>query len=98
MYALVAYFCSYNIILFGLVGAEADVTPQVSRWQIEDDDIYLLCSDGVSNELSDDAMKTILEQHGPSEAAWRIINDALLAGGRDNATAVVIKVTGFTRP
>ena len=88
---------AYKHILSRAVGAEAEVIPQVSRWQLEESDIYLLCSDGVSNELSNNDLKTLLEQNGPSEAAWRIINDALLAGGRDNATALVLHVRGLIR-
>ena len=85
----------YKHILSRAVGAEPEVTPQVDRWPLLEDDIYVLCSDGVSNELSDEEIQGVIEKHGPSEAAWRIINDALLAGGRDNATVIVAHITGF---
>ncbi|MDQ2987053.1 MAG: protein phosphatase 2C domain-containing protein [Armatimonadota bacterium] len=85
----------YKHILSRAVGAEPDVAPQIDRWPLMEGDTYVLCSDGVSNELSDDGIKAIVEQHGPSEAAWRIVNEALLAGGRDNATVIVVVVMGL---
>jgi protein phosphatase len=88
----------YKHILSRAVGAEHDVLPQVSRWPLEENDVYLICSDGVTNELTDLSLREILTGSGPSEAAWRIINDALLAGGRDNATAIVIEIESLTRP
>lgn len=82
----------YRHILSRAVGAEPDVDPQVAAFDLEDGDVYVICSDGVSNELSDEALLAIATSGGPSEAAWQIVNDALLAGGRDNATAVVVRV------
>jgi protein phosphatase len=71
------------------------VLPQVDRWPLRENDVYLLCSDGVSNELPDKTLHRIVEANGPSEAAWKVINDALMAGGRDNATAIVLRVDGL---
>lgn len=85
----------YKHILSRAVGADKDVSSQIDTWPVEQGETFLLCSDGVSNELSDEALQATLEKHGPSEAAWRIVNDALLAGGRDNATAVVIRVAAI---
>lgn len=87
-----AEYSQYKHILSRAVGAEPDVEPQVDRWPVEQSDVYILCSDGVSNELPDDALLDLATSLGPSAAAWRIVNDALLAGGRDNATVIVVRV------
>lgn len=85
----------YKHVLSRAVGAEREVTPQVERFPIQMDAMYVICSDGVSNELSDGDLLDIVTSNGPSEAAWRIVNDALLAGGRDNATVIVVHVEGL---
>lgn len=51
----------------------------------------LLCSDGLSNELSDQAIVTRLATAiGPEAQVQALINGALEAGGHDNVTAVLV--------
>jgi serine/threonine protein phosphatase PrpC len=55
----------------------------------------LLCSDGVSGMIDDSLVAAVLRDFAdPSEAADRLVDEALHAGGRDNATAVVVDVVG----
>jgi serine/threonine protein phosphatase PrpC len=56
----------------------------------------LLCSDGVSGMIDDDEIAAVLAEHDdPRDAADRLVAAALGAGGRDNATAVVVDVVGL---
>lgn len=58
----------------------------------------LLCSDGVSEMLAHDDIARILDEHpDPSAAADNVVAAAVAAGGRDNATAVVVDVGGLTK-
>jgi protein phosphatase len=58
----------------------------------------LLCSDGVSEMLAHDEIARILDEHqDPTSAAENVVAAAVAAGGRDNATAVVVDVVGLTR-
>ena len=58
----------------------------------------LLCSDGVSGMIDDSLVAAVLRDFAdPSEAADRLVDEALHAGGRDNATAVVVDVVGGLR-
>lgn len=58
----------------------------------------LLCSDGVSEMLAHDDIGRILDEHGdPAVAAEEVVAAAVEAGGRDNATVVVVDVVGLTR-
>lgn len=58
----------------------------------------LLCSDGVNGMIDDDRIALVLREHpDPGEAAGRLVDEALRAGGRDNATAVVVDVVGGRR-
>lgn len=53
---------------------------------------FLLCSDGVCGVLDDRQLCDLLEEHQDAElAAGAIVDAALRAGGRDNATAIVVR-------
>ena len=52
---------------------------------------WLLCSDGLTNELSDDEVALVLRGEGdPQGAADQLVRKALEAGGHDNVTVVVV--------
>ena len=56
----------------------------------------MLCSDGVSGMIDDQAIGQILASvEDPRDAADQVVAAAVRAGGRDNATAVVIDVVGL---
>lgn len=55
----------------------------------------LLCSDGLSGELSDESLRAGLTMGGsPSQTAHTLVEQALNAGGRDNITTIVVDVVG----
>jgi serine/threonine protein phosphatase PrpC len=56
----------------------------------------LLCSDGVTGMIGDDVLAEILGRAAdPRDAADDLVAAAVRAGGRDNATAVVVDVVGL---
>ena len=56
----------------------------------------VLCSDGVTEMIDDDEVAAILgDAADPRDAADRLVAEAVRAGGRDNATAVVVDVVGL---
>ena len=56
----------------------------------------LLCSDGISGMIGDDEIAAVLAaDDDPRDAADQLVERALAAGGRDNATAVVVDVVGW---
>lgn len=74
------------------IGADGDVTPDIIDLDLQKDDQFMICSDGVTNHVGDDEIQRILSEFGPSEAAWRLVESALLGGGSDNATVIVVAV------
>ena len=57
----------------------------------------LLCSDGVSGMIDDEQLGAILARvSDPRDAADQVVAAAVAAGGRDNATAVVVDVVGLS--
>ncbi|MGA3148819.1 MAG: hypothetical protein ABSF33_15300, partial [Acidimicrobiales bacterium] len=80
-------------ILTRALGVSADVS--VDLWRIEPvrGDRYLLCSDGLTNELDNDQISEVLSSIAdPDKAAKLLVQAARTHGGSDNITAVVIDV------
>jgi len=62
---------------------------------------FLICSDGVSKEIETSGLELILASHpldGSGSLADAIVEAALEAGGRDNATAVVVEAVWAHEP
>ena len=57
---------------------------------MEPGDRLLLCSDGLTDLVSDDRIAEVLHLHDPHSAAAVLTQSALVAGGRDNITCVVL--------
>lgn len=55
-------------------------------------DVYLLCSDGLTGQVSDNEIGSILSVLTPSEAARILVDLANLRGGPDNTTVILAKV------
>jgi protein phosphatase len=73
----------------------ADARPQADLWVFPQaaGDQFLICSDGLTNELSDDQIATLLAStDAPEQVARRLVDAAVAAGGHDNVTAVVVRV------
>jgi protein phosphatase len=59
--------------------------------EVADGDIFLLCSDGLSNEIGEDDMLSVLSTAAHGNAPDQLVSLALERGGRDNITAVVVR-------
>ena len=55
-------------------------------------DTFLICSDGISNQISDPEIGAILRELPPPQAVNMLVNLANIRGGPDNSTAVVVRV------
>ena len=80
-------------ILTRALGVQPDVAVDV--WQLvpEEGDRFLLCSDGLTNEVPVEQITDVLSRtRDPREAAETLVRMANQAGGNDNATVVVLDV------
>lgn len=66
--------------------------PDLLNVTLQPGDVYLLCTDGVSDQLTYERLTRVLATEDPGAAVHTLLDDTLTAGGRDNATAVVIRV------
>ena len=79
-------------VLTNVLGGRPTVDVHVTERVLVGGEVILLCSDGVHGVLEPDAMRDVLLQPGDEEsAAQKIVDLALDAGSRDNATALVIR-------
>jgi protein phosphatase len=79
-------------VLVRALGIEPEVEVDVSEELILDTDTILLCSDGLTRDLSDAQIAEVLSDAEDSrEAADELVELARRAGGGDNITALVIR-------
>ncbi len=85
-----------NVITKAL-GAEPLCEPDFYRVRLVENDIVLLCSDGLYGEIGDSEMAEMLKRavaHGTSmhDLCADFVDEAILSGGRDNITVVTIRI------
>jgi len=81
-------------ILTRALGISSTIEPEIEQTTVHPGDIYFLCSDGLHDALSDRQMETILRQnHNIKEAAIALVDAAKNAGGTDNITILILKIT-----
>jgi protein phosphatase len=78
------------------LGSRAGIVPDFFLVPLTGGERLLLCSDGISTMIDDEQISTILRSvEDAQQAAHALVAAAVDAGGRDNATAVVIDVVGL---
>ncbi len=80
-------------VLLSAVGGQ-ELKPSVGLVDFEDGDVLLLCTDGLTGHVPDDRIREILETTGDAQSACRqLVDEALAAGGTDNITAIVARMS-----
>jgi PPM family protein phosphatase len=82
-----------NVVTRAL-GADDAPEPDFRYVPVGRGDRVLVCSDGLTVELTDERItQVMLEQPDPQQAANALVAEAIEAGGRDNITVIVVDVT-----
>jgi PPM family protein phosphatase len=80
-----------NVITRAL-GTQSHVTPDVFEFEAQPGDLFLLCSDGLTRELPDSTIQTLLAGDLTLEAlSARLVDAAKKAGGHDNITCLLVR-------
>ena len=76
------------------VGVGFPVEAEVNLHQVEVGDIYLLCSDGLSDMLNIQKIQEILQKDGMTlqEMCSELVERANLEGGRDNISVILFRI------
>lgn len=81
---------SRHVLVNAVGGVNDDVYVDVQHLALVNGDRVMLCSDGLSDLVDDEAIRTLMRDSPTSEQACRrLVDRALAAGGRDNVTVVV---------
>ena len=79
----------------GIAPGELTIRPFKYKTKASPGDLFLLCSDGITDMLEDDEIESILKQKKPEKAiVSELIDKAIKRGGRDNITAMVLRING----
>jgi serine/threonine protein phosphatase PrpC len=79
-------------ILTQSVGYHGPVEPDTSTRPVMPGDVFVLCSDGLTDPLDDEALASICRGTPFEELAEELVQQALKNGTEDNVTVVVIRV------
>jgi protein phosphatase len=78
-------------IITRALGVDVDVQVDTYRIDLKPGDRLMICSDGLTNMLSDDTIAQTLRRHAdPQQAADTLVDMANQAGGDDNITVVLV--------
>ena len=87
------YSLNKNLVTRAL-GIEAVVPADIAEYRVEAEDVYVLCSDGLTDMVDAEIVREIVaaKRSDLAEAAAELIDVANQNGGRDNVSVVVIRV------
>lgn len=86
----------YKHVLTRAIGTENDSSADVELFDLRPGDTFLLCSDGLTNHVGDSQIGEAL-RGAPSEACWKLVGQAMMGGGSDNCTVLVVRVDDLAK-
>jgi serine/threonine protein phosphatase PrpC len=82
----------YANIITRAVGTSAELELDKLTDRLATDDIFLLCSDGLSKMVGDDEIAAVLHRTPLTMAPQALIDAALAHGGKDNVTVITVQI------
>lgn len=76
------------------VGVEPDVETEINTYAVDQGDVYLLCSDGLSDMVTDDDIQLTVSslKSNLALAAEQLVQQANDNGGRDNISVILVRI------
>ena len=85
-----AQFATHKNLVTRALGVEDTVLLEVSEYRAEEGDLYLFCSDGLTDMMTDERMAAILVTAGTlEEKSHALVDAANDCGGRDNISVIL---------
>lgn len=76
------------------LGIDQELELEVNEFAVESGDLYLLCSDGLSDMVDDEQIASLLDVHASLEHKARaLVERANAHGGRDNITVLLVQAS-----
>lgn len=76
----------------GIPPEEMKISPHTATGEYNNDDIYLICSDGLTDMLSIGQITSLIRKEDLAASARALMKSALDAGGSDNITLILCKI------
>lgn len=76
----------------GIPPSEMIIVPYVAQGNYEENDIYIICSDGLTDMVSPNEMREIINNNKVEYVCRELMNNALLKGGKDNITIAMCNI------
>lgn len=77
----------------GIYPDEMLIEPYIAKGDVQKEDVYLICSDGLTDMLTNLEIYNCLKSHiSVRKAVDHLISDAIKKGGKDNVTVIAIRV------
>jgi PPM family protein phosphatase len=90
-----AAFSANKNLVTRAVGVEDNVLLETHQHEVQGGDLYILCSDGLSDMVDDSGLEQLLQAHDElPECARALIAAANDAGGKDNISVILARATG----
>jgi protein phosphatase len=80
----------YRSVVTRCLGHRSEVRVDIFDYALEPGDAILLCSDGLSNQVSAKEIAQILNESSPEQATGELVDLANQYGGPDNITVIVL--------
>jgi PPM family protein phosphatase len=76
------------------IGTHPQVSVDIEQGDVREEDVYLICSDGLTDAVPDESIREILSERNKSahELGQTLVDAANAAGGPDNITVVVVRL------
>ena len=69
-----------------------DIEPHIAGTPLDEDTLYLICSDGLTDLVPDEVLGSVLTENEDGRAAFELWKAAMAAGGADNITLAVVRL------
>lgn len=83
-------FLADSNVITRSIGFVLDLKVDIFQREIMKDDVFLLCSDGLTSMVSDEKIATIFKNYSQKAVVEQLVNHSLDAGGNDNISVIVV--------
>ena len=88
---------AFDHMLVNAVGADTTPPdPEVHDVSLEQRDVLVLVTDGITRYVSDDEISRVVGEESPARSCDKLLTLALSRGGEDNATVIIARVASST--
>lgn len=81
-------------VLTQSIAAQGAIEPVTSTRPIEDGDVLLLCTDGLTDSVDDAEIRETIKDNPVEELPFALVDMAIAAGSEDNITVVAMHIIG----